>query len=190
VGASLCATLFLLEARNVMFLVAMLLRRDQERTLLMPKGDALVGLGSEVFLSVLSKGLAFHHVGFACTDLDAEERVFACFGYTREGPDFHDSVQGVHGRFLANGGPRLELLSELPGSVVLAPFLRRNIRMYHVAYEAADFRAANAAVAALGATCVVPPVSAVAFAGRMISFYMLPNGFLLELIEATGATLA
>jgi hypothetical protein len=44
VGASLCATLFLLEARNVMFLVAMLLRRDQERTLLMPKGDALVGL--------------------------------------------------------------------------------------------------------------------------------------------------
>jgi len=56
--------------------------------------------------------------------------------------------------------------------------------MYHVAYEAADFRAANADVAALGAKCVVSPVSAVAFAGRMISFYMLPNGFLLELIEA------
>jgi glyoxalase/bleomycin resistance protein/dioxygenase superfamily protein len=141
-------------------------------------------LPSGVVISVLPEGLVFHHVGFACTDLDAEERVFSCFGYTREGPDFQDSIQGVRGRFLANGGPRLELLSELPGSAVLAPWLRRNIRMYHVAYEAADFRAANAAVAALGAKCVVAPVSAAAFAGRMISFYMLPNGFLLELIEA------
>src|SRR5207249_3024206 len=141
-------------------------------------------------MSVLSECLAFHHVGFACTDLDAEERVFACFGYTPEGQDFQDPVQGIRGRFLASGGPRLELLSELPGSAVLAPWLRRNIRMYHVAYEATDFATANAAVAALGAKCVVPPVSAVAFAGRKISFYMLPNGFLIELIEAYELTLA
>jgi methylmalonyl-CoA/ethylmalonyl-CoA epimerase len=135
-------------------------------------------------MSVLPECLVFHHVGFACTDLDAEERVFTNLGYTREGPDFQDSVQGVRGRFLAGGGPRLELLSELPGSVVLTPWLRRNIKMYHVAYEAADFATASTAVAELGAKCVVPPVSAVAFAGRKICFYMLPNGFLIELIEA------
>ena len=67
-------------------------------------------------MSTLRDCLAFHHVGFACTDLDAEERVFACFGYTPEGQDFQDPVQGIRGRFLASGGPRLELLSELPGS--------------------------------------------------------------------------
>ena len=135
-------------------------------------------------MSTLRDCLAFHHVGFACTDLDAEERIFACLGYTREGPDFEDRVQGIRGRFLACGGPRLELLSELPDSAVLAPWLRRGVRMYHLAYEAADFARADNAIAALGAECVVAPVSAVAFGGRNICFYMLPNGFLIELIEA------
>ena len=128
--------------------------------------------------------LGFHHVGLACTDLDAEERVFAALGYVREGPDFEDPAQGVRGRFLVGAGPRLELLSELPTGTVLGPWLRKGVKMYHVAYEAADLAAADIAVTGLGAKRVVAPVPAVAFGGRCIAFYMMPNGFLLELIEA------
>ena len=131
-------------------------------------------------------GLGFHHVGLACADLDAEERAFARLGYTREGPDFEDPVQGVRGRFLVGAGPRLELLCELPGGTVLGPWLRKGVKMYHVAYEAADLAEADAAVTALGARRVVAPVPAVAFGGRRIAFYMMPNGFLVELIEASS----
>src|SRR5690242_6335231 len=42
-------------------------------------------------------GLTFHHVGVACSTLDAEEKVFTALGYVREHPDFVDPVQGVHG---------------------------------------------------------------------------------------------
>src|SRR5215831_120731 len=133
-------------------------------------------------------GLRFHHVGLACTDLDAEERVFAQLGYTREGPDFEDPAQGVRGRFLVGAGPRLELLCELPTGTVLGPWLRKGVKMYHVAYEAADLAAADIAVTALGARRVVSPVPAVAFGGRCIAFYMMPNGFLIELIEAPSVS--
>jgi glyoxalase/bleomycin resistance protein/dioxygenase superfamily protein len=134
--------------------------------------------------SALLEDLAFHHLGVACTDLDIEERVFASLGYKREGSDFEDPVQGVRGRFLAGGGPRIELLSELPGSVVLSPWLRKGVKIYHSAYAAADLATADVALAALGAKRVVAPVPAVAFRGHRICFYMLPTRFLIELIEA------
>jgi FkbH-like protein len=133
-------------------------------------------------------GLGFHHVGLACADLDAEERVFARLGYTREGPDFEDPVQGIRGRFLVGAGPRLELLCELPTGTVLGPWLRKGVKMYHVAYEAVDLAAADIAVTAFGARRVVAPVPAVAFGGRRIAFYMMPNGFLIELIEAPSVS--
>lgn len=129
-------------------------------------------------------GLRFHHVGVACRDLEAEERMYAQIGYTREGDDFEDPIQGVRGRFLIGGGPRLELLSELPGSTVLTPWLRKGVKMYHFAYEVSDLTAADTSVVSFGAKQLVAPSPAVAFAGRCIAFYMLPNGFVIEFIEA------
>ena len=129
------------------------------------------------------KGLAFHHIGVACRSLDAEERVYASLGYSREGVDFQDPIQGIGGRFLTGGGPRLELLIELPGSGVLTPWLRKGIRLYHLAWEADDLRAASAAFQATRARVVAEPVPAVAFGGREITFLMLPNLQLIELIS-------
>src|SRR6266545_2548775 len=133
-------------------------------------------------------GLEFHHIGLACADLDAEERIFGQLGYIREGPDFEDPTQGVRGRFLIGGGPRLELLCELSTGTALGPWLRKGVKMYHDGYEAADLAAADASLTALGAKRVVAPVPAVAFGGRCIAFYMMPNGFLIELIEAPSVS--
>jgi hypothetical protein len=52
-----------------------------------------------------SSGLAFHHIGVACRNFDSEEQKFAMLGYRREGQDFHDPQQGIHGRFLIGAGP-------------------------------------------------------------------------------------
>jgi len=128
-------------------------------------------------------GLVFHHVGVACRDFGVEERAFAALGYEREGNDFVDPIQGIHGRFLVGTGPRLELLREQVEGTTLTPWLRKGITLYHLAFEAADLADAMARLIALGAKVVTGPVPAVAFGGRDIAFFMLPNRQMIELIS-------
>lgn len=137
--------------------------------------------GREQFAPI--PGLVFHHVGVACGDFAKEEAVFAGLGYRREGEDFKDPAQGIEGRFLVGAGPRLELLRNLEGRDTLTPWLRKGIRFYHLAYEVNDLSAASDRLTAAGAKIVVAPVPAVAFHGRKIAFFMLPNLSLIELIS-------
>jgi methylmalonyl-CoA/ethylmalonyl-CoA epimerase len=127
--------------------------------------------------------LRFHHIGMACTDLDAETRRLAILGYRPEGEDFTDLNQGVHGRFLGGQAPRLELLIQLAGNSVLAPWLINNIKMYHLAYETDDLEDAITKLCSQKSKLVVPPVPAIAFDNRQIAFVMLPNMLLVELIS-------
>lgn len=127
-------------------------------------------------------GLEFHHVGVACRDLDAEERTFAMLGYRRERADFFDPIQGVHGRFIVGGGPRLELLRNDKEPGVLTSWIAKGVRFYHLAYEIDDLERGAAELVETGAKALMKPVPAVAFDGRPICFYMLPNLSLVELI--------
>ncbi len=127
--------------------------------------------------------LSFHHIGIATRKLDQEEKHYRAFGYVREGDDFEDPIQGIGGRFLIGGGPRLELLVEMPGRDVLTPWLRRGVRMYHLAWEVGDIAAAIRSFVDARAKVVVEPVPAVAFDGRHIAFLMMPNLQLIEFIE-------
>jgi methylmalonyl-CoA/ethylmalonyl-CoA epimerase len=128
--------------------------------------------------------LNFHHIGVACRNLDAECKLLSVLGYNIEGEDFYDPIQGVAGRFMAGGGPRLELLTSLEQQGVLTPWLRSNVKLYHLGYELEDLEAGIAELRQQGAKMVVPPVGAVAFRQRRISFLMLPNLLLVELIAA------
>ena len=128
--------------------------------------------------------LNFHHVGVACVDLEAETRRLAALGYQTEGSDFTDAVQGVRGRFLIGGGPRLELLAPLSAGGVLTPWLKSGVKLYHLAYETPGLDDELARLRNAGAKLVVPPVPATAFASRKIAFLMLPNLLLTELIES------
>ncbi|HET9669902.1 MAG TPA: VOC family protein [Casimicrobiaceae bacterium] len=129
------------------------------------------------------EGLAFHHVGVACTAIAAEERFFAMLGYRPEGEIFDDPVQGIRGRFLAGQSPRVELLEPLGGTKgVLAPWLAQGVKLYHLAYLVPQLAPAIDSMRAQRAKLVVAPVPAVAFGGREIAFLMLPNRLLVELI--------
>lgn len=66
---------------------------------------------------------------------------------------------------------------------MLSPWLSKGVRMYHLAYEVDDLAAQSERLIASGAKQVVAPVPAVAFAGRSITFLMLPNLSLIELIS-------
>lgn len=131
------------------------------------------------------RGLAFHHIGIACRDFEMETQAFGLLGYVAESPDFYDPLQGVDGRFLIGGGSRLELLRNHEEPGVLTPWLRKGIRFYHLAFETDDFALRRAELGELGAKEVVAPQPAVAFGGRLISFAMLKNLTLIELISTT-----
>jgi methylmalonyl-CoA/ethylmalonyl-CoA epimerase len=130
------------------------------------------------------QGFEFHHVGYA-TEAIARARVpFEAMGYRQEGEPFSDPIQGVRGCFLWGGGPRLELLENLPGRETLTPWLSAGVRMYHMAYEVADLEAGLRWGRDQRAKLTVAPVPAVAFGGRRICFFLLRTGFMIELIEA------
>lgn len=128
-------------------------------------------------------GLAFHHLGVACRNLDAEARALGALGYQQEGEEFVDPVQGVRGRFLVGPGPRLEILVALGESQVLSPWLATGVKIYHQAFEVENFEAAIIQLTAQRGKLVTGPVPAVAFGGRRICFVMMPNLMLIELIE-------
>ncbi len=130
----------------------------------------------------------FHHIGIACRSFDVEQRKLEMLGYTRESEDFYDPLQRVYVRFLTGGGPRLELVRGDGQQGPLSPWLKSGVKMYHMAYEVAALDMAISNLGEGGAKLLVPPVPAVAFAGRRISFLMLPNMLLVELIEKQHVT--
>jgi methylmalonyl-CoA/ethylmalonyl-CoA epimerase len=127
--------------------------------------------------------LVFHHVGLACTDIEQEATRLSILGYRTEGVPFVDPVQGVRGMFVGGQAPRLELLEPHGSAGVLKPWLEGGIKLYHLAYEAADLNVSLAALCENRGRLVVPPTPAVAFDGRAIAFVMLPNRLLVELIQ-------
>lgn len=127
--------------------------------------------------------LEFHHVGYACRNLDSETEKLALLGYEREAEDFDDPKQKVRGRFLSGPGPKLELLVQYDGAVVLEPWLSKGIKMYHLAYEVDNLRSEIDRFCANGAKLIMPPTPAVAFDEREICFLLLPTMLLVELIH-------
>lgn len=107
-------------------------------------------------------------------------------GYQPDGADFTDPAQGIRGRFVVGPGPRLELLEQTVGSRVLEPWLAKGVKAYHFGYEVTALDAEVERLKSAGAILVTPPQPAVAFSGRRISFLMLKNMLLVELIEAIG----
>lgn len=130
------------------------------------------------------EGLAFHHVGVVSRDIARDTELLATLGYVREREDFADPAQGVRGRFVVGGGPRLELLAASGPAGVLEPWLKARATLYHLAYETADMAAALDSLRSIRGKVVVQPIPAVAFSGRRIAFVLLPNFLLVELIES------
>ncbi len=131
----------------------------------------------------IEPALDFHHFGVACRNLDEQERVYAVFGYTRERDDFTDPIQGVSGRFLVGGGPRMELLVALENSSVLDPWLANGPRIYHQAFETPNLASSLQYLDRHGFRTIVGPVPAVAFSNRLIAFAMNRRMTMIELIE-------
>jgi methylmalonyl-CoA/ethylmalonyl-CoA epimerase len=127
----------------------------------------------------------FHHIGVATESIARDEAVYAQLGYEREGEGFVDPGQGVRGLFLVGPGPRLELLEPHEGSTTLEPWLQAGSRLYHQAYEVDDLDASLASARkVLRAHVLRAPLPSPAFGGRPVSFLVLRNRSVIELVQA------
>ena len=125
----------------------------------------------------------FHHIGMACTDFNKESSAYKKLGYRQESPDFCDDGQGVYGRFLvARNQPRLELLKNTEISHTLDMWLKNKTKMYHLAYMVSDFDAACRHLLKSGAKVMRQATVSVYF-GKRICFMVLPNMFMIEVVE-------
>lgn len=127
----------------------------------------------------------FHHIGVATESIARDEAIYSQLGYRREDEGFVDPAQGVRGLFLVGPGPRLELLEPLEGSATLDPWLQAGSRLYHQAYEVGDLDTSLASARIeLRAHILRPPMPSPAFGGRSVSFLILRNRSVIELIQA------
>lgn len=125
----------------------------------------------------------FHHIGVACRDIEKEFPMFSLLGYTRESAVFEDELQGVKGFFItAPEQPRLELMQDINGSGTLAPHIKNGNKMYHFAYTVSDIEKASEVLQRARGR-VISPLKQSAYFGKRICFIMLPNMYLIELIE-------
>lgn len=125
----------------------------------------------------------FHHIGVACRDIEKEFPMFSLLGYTKESVAFEDELQGVKGFFItAPEQPCLELMQDINGSGTLAPHIKNGNKMYHFAYMVSDIEKASKVLQKARGR-VISPLKQSAYFGKRICFIMLPNMYIIELVE-------
>lgn len=125
----------------------------------------------------------FHHIGVAVKDIEKEFSVFTLLGYTRESDIFEDETQGIRGLFLTSKNqPRLELLMDINGSGTVASYIQNGNKMYHFAYTVSDIERAMDVLVKSRAQ-IVSPLKKSTYFGKRICFLMLPNMYMIELVE-------
>lgn len=128
----------------------------------------------------------FHHIGIATRKITDAASGFAFLGYKDEA-SFEDPEQGVRGLFMtAKNQPRLELLENLEGSCTLDSWQNASVTPYHFAYHVEDIDAALAIFSVLGVRAITSVKRSIYFAARIV-FLVLPNRFIIELIETPSA---
>lgn len=134
--------------------------------------------------------LLFHHIGVACRPEalthGTERQNLDLLGYCPEGEQWVDDRLGMRGQFMIAdgvGAPRLELIAPHGNQSPVTPWLERGIKLYHLAFLAADLPAEIKRMREHRAKLMLPPTPAVAFGDRRVAFVMLPNLLLIELIE-------
>lgn len=125
----------------------------------------------------------FHHIGVACNNLERDRKAFQFLGYQTETAAFSDQAQGIKGQFMiANNQPRIELLQNLENCTTLTPYLEKGVKLYHFAYSVNQIEQACEYLVKCRAKVISPLKESVYF-GKRICFLMLPNMFLVELVE-------
>lgn len=134
-------------------------------------------------------GLRFHHFGLAAADADRAVAFLVRMGYRCSEPVV-DPLQNVVLHWCEkNGAPAIEVVSPTGTKGPLSSILAEHpSSFYHLCYETESADAdAVALLRATGArlVTVVPPIPAVLFGGRLVSFHQVQGFGLIELLQGS-----
>ncbi|WP_051978621.1 VOC family protein [Edaphobacter aggregans] len=133
--------------------------------------------------------LKFDHIGLVVADMaDGREFLEGMFGIDRWTQVFEDSGIGVYVQFGRTAeGPCYELISPLGEASPVTTALKRGVNILnHVAYLTANLDADAERLQARGSIMAGPAKPAVAYDGARVQFWITPQRFMVELIEALG----
>ena len=128
-------------------------------------------------------GLAFHHLGLAVKNREPAAHFLTGLGY-RIGPTILDPLQNVHLSMCAH----VEIISPADGPGPLDKLLssHKDGLVYHVCYTSPDLDGSLEALESeerFSVRSVSPPKEAVLFGGKRVSFYLVEDVGLIEIID-------
>jgi methylmalonyl-CoA/ethylmalonyl-CoA epimerase len=126
--------------------------------------------------------LHFHHIGVATNSIETDVQLLNYLGYTIEGSRFTDAEQGVNGCFMTGGGPRIELICDMPGHTTVSGILNKGIKFYHLAYSVSNLSLVVGLISSMRGLVVRKPLPSTAFDGRSVMFVAFRNNMLVEFI--------
>jgi Glyoxalase/Bleomycin resistance protein/Dioxygenase superfamily len=133
-------------------------------------------------------GLVFHHLGLAVKDREPASLFLTGLGY-RIGPTIHDPLQNVLLSMCAHDRmPDVEIISPADGPGPLDKLLasHKDGLVYHMCYTSADLDETLEALESdghLSIRSVSPPKEAILFGGKRVSFYLVDDVGLIEIID-------
>lgn len=133
--------------------------------------------------------MKFDHVGLVVKDLaKARVSLASTLGIQEWTDEVDDYVNGVRIQFGRDGsGLQYELLEPLGAESPVAEALAmRRAILNHVAYVVEDLAAGVERLVSAGCVAMTVPKPAIAYGGRLIQFFVTPQLFIMELIEAPG----
>lgn len=131
--------------------------------------------------------LTFDHAGVVVRDLargfQSIKTLLPIISRTKR---FDDQQLGVSVQFLQDeSGVVFELIAPLGSSSPVAKIAASRIGVINqLAYRVEDLSRAGEYFRFNGATPTAPPKPAIAFGGALVQFFLVPEGFIVELIEA------
>jgi len=131
--------------------------------------------------------VGLHHVGYLVADIvDAAKHFRDVFGYSLESEVIEDPIQTARVQFLRppGGTSWLELIAPIGSGGKLGPALAKGGGLHHLCYEVKEIDGACVHFRENKCLMISAPVTARAFPGRRIAWFMDNRRFLFELVQA------
>lgn len=131
--------------------------------------------------------MTFDHIGLVVGDMaEGRAALESLFGVDLWTPIFEDPGIGVYVQFGRTAeGPCYELIAPLGENSPVLTALKRGINILnHVAYLTPDLDVESRRLAEMGSIMAGPAKPAVAYGGARVQFWITPQRFMVELIEA------
>lgn len=127
--------------------------------------------------------MKFHHIGLCCSNIQLEKKLYKSAGANHFTKMYIDKKIKVKVCFFKLGGLRYELVSPLSKNSPITNFIKKKIRIYHVAYTVKNINKKIKQFVSQGSVLIYPITKAKALNNRKICFIFMPNKDLVELIE-------